>query len=195
MGIRDKPTAPASPWQNGFVERLIGSIRRECVDHIIILGEAHRDASGAQKELAALATRGSKDEVPMGAVLEQRWRDELAETGIDPWKAAREFVPSREMNLIVERDFDPPEIEGKGPVAVAASKLFRHQSVIDRKELLHGALVEASLLAIGIDHVIRARVELRTKERAVAQDRDIRVADRIVHHLLQYCITRSNFVR
>src|SRR5580700_5953488 len=40
MGIRDKPTAPASPWQNGFAERLIGSIRRECVDHIIVLGEA-----------------------------------------------------------------------------------------------------------------------------------------------------------
>jgi transposase InsO family protein len=31
MGIRDKPIAPASPWQNGFAERLIGSIRRECV--------------------------------------------------------------------------------------------------------------------------------------------------------------------
>jgi len=41
MGIRDKPIAPASPWQNGFAERLIGSIRRECVDHIIIRGEAH----------------------------------------------------------------------------------------------------------------------------------------------------------
>src|ERR1700677_4592841 len=41
MGIRDKPTAPASPWQNGFAERLIGSIRRECVDHIIVLGEVH----------------------------------------------------------------------------------------------------------------------------------------------------------
>src|SRR6478736_8599358 len=41
MGIRDKPTAPASPWQNGFAERLIGSIRRECVDHMIVLGEAH----------------------------------------------------------------------------------------------------------------------------------------------------------
>src|SRR6202795_3551750 len=40
MGIRDKPIAPASPWQNGFVERLIGTIRRECVDHIIVLGEA-----------------------------------------------------------------------------------------------------------------------------------------------------------
>src|SRR3979411_2294563 len=41
MGIRDKPTAPASPWQNGFAERLIGSIRRECLDHIIGFGEAH----------------------------------------------------------------------------------------------------------------------------------------------------------
>ncbi len=41
MGIRDKPTAPGSPWQNGFAERLIGSIRRECVDHIIVLGDVH----------------------------------------------------------------------------------------------------------------------------------------------------------
>jgi transposase InsO family protein len=41
MGIRDKPTAPASPWQNGFAERLIGSIRRECLDQIIVLGEMH----------------------------------------------------------------------------------------------------------------------------------------------------------
>jgi transposase InsO family protein len=41
MGIRDKPIAPASPWQNSFAERLIGSIRRECVDHVIALGEQH----------------------------------------------------------------------------------------------------------------------------------------------------------
>jgi hypothetical protein len=41
MGIRDKPTAPASPWQNGFAERIIGSIRRECVDYVIVLGEAN----------------------------------------------------------------------------------------------------------------------------------------------------------
>ena len=41
MGIRDKPIAPASPWQNACAERLIGSIRRECVDHLIVLGEAH----------------------------------------------------------------------------------------------------------------------------------------------------------
>src|SRR6202165_238918 len=36
----DLPHQPR-PWQNGFVERLIGSIRRECVDHIIVLGEMH----------------------------------------------------------------------------------------------------------------------------------------------------------
>src|ERR1700687_106938 len=41
MGIRAKPIAPASSWQNGFAERLIGSIRHECLDHVIIRGEAH----------------------------------------------------------------------------------------------------------------------------------------------------------
>ena len=41
MGIRDGPTAPRSPWQNGYVERAIGSIRRELLDHVIIIGEQH----------------------------------------------------------------------------------------------------------------------------------------------------------
>ena len=41
MGIRDKPIAPSSPCQNGFAERLIGSIRRECTDHVVALGEGH----------------------------------------------------------------------------------------------------------------------------------------------------------
>ena len=42
MGTRDHPTAPRSPWQNGHAERLIGSIRRECLDHIVVFGEAVR---------------------------------------------------------------------------------------------------------------------------------------------------------
>ena len=41
MRIRDRPIAPRSPWQNGHIERLIGSIRRECLDHVVVLGEAH----------------------------------------------------------------------------------------------------------------------------------------------------------
>jgi hypothetical protein len=40
-GIRDRPISPRSPWQNGHVERLIGSIRRECLDHVVALGERH----------------------------------------------------------------------------------------------------------------------------------------------------------
>jgi transposase InsO family protein len=39
MGIRDVWTAPRSPWQNGFAERVIGSIRRECLDHLIVFNE------------------------------------------------------------------------------------------------------------------------------------------------------------
>ena len=39
VGIRDRPTAPRSPWQNGHTERLIGSIQRECLDHVVVFGE------------------------------------------------------------------------------------------------------------------------------------------------------------
>jgi hypothetical protein len=41
IGIRDRPTSPPSPWQNAYAERLIGSIRRECLDHIVVFGERH----------------------------------------------------------------------------------------------------------------------------------------------------------
>jgi transposase InsO family protein len=41
MGIRDRPIAPRSPWQNGCAERLIGSIRRDCLDHVVVFGEQH----------------------------------------------------------------------------------------------------------------------------------------------------------
>jgi transposase InsO family protein len=41
MGIRDRPVAPRSPWQNGYVERVIGSIRRDLLNHVIVIGESH----------------------------------------------------------------------------------------------------------------------------------------------------------
>jgi transposase InsO family protein len=54
VGIRDHPTAPRSPWQNGHVERLIGSIRRECLEHIVVLGEAQ--LAGSLRPTPAITT-------------------------------------------------------------------------------------------------------------------------------------------
>src|ERR1700758_2563131 len=41
MGIRDRPISPRSPWQNGYAERLIGTVRRDCLDHVVVFGERH----------------------------------------------------------------------------------------------------------------------------------------------------------
>ena len=41
LGLKEVLIAPRSPWQNGYVERLIGSIRRECLDHVVVVNEQH----------------------------------------------------------------------------------------------------------------------------------------------------------
>jgi len=51
LGICDRPIAPHSPWQNAFVERLIGSVRRECLDHVVVFG-----ASRLRRMMSAYAS-------------------------------------------------------------------------------------------------------------------------------------------
>jgi transposase InsO family protein len=41
LGIRDRPTSPRLPWQNEYAERLIGSIRRKCIDHVVVIGDRY----------------------------------------------------------------------------------------------------------------------------------------------------------
>jgi transposase InsO family protein len=41
LDIREAVITPRSPWQNGYAERVIGSIRRECLDHVVVIGERH----------------------------------------------------------------------------------------------------------------------------------------------------------
>jgi transposase InsO family protein len=41
MGIRDRRISPGSPWQNGLAERFIGTLRRDCSDHLVVFHEAH----------------------------------------------------------------------------------------------------------------------------------------------------------
>lgn len=117
------------------------------------------DATPAQREIAALATRRGKDEVRTGTELEALWHDELASAGLDPWHdalAAGRVQDHPHPVVLDERDrlFDPPEIEGTSPVRAAASAGFRHENVLTRKDLLQGALERAGLQGIGVDQML-----------------------------------------
>ncbi|KPF67278.1 conjugal transfer protein [Bosea sp. AAP35] len=124
------------------------------------------DATTAQREIAALATRKGKDLVPTGEELEARWCDELATLAIDPWAQALAKDHSRfadhEPDVDRDRPFDPPEIPADGFVARAASQLFTHESVIDRKSLLQTSLELAALDGQALESVM---AELATLER------------------------------
>ena len=77
MGIRDRPTSPRSPWQNGYVERVIGSIRRECLDHVIVRDEEHLRRVLSAYSLYYNATRthlGLRKDAPNRRPVQRRGR-------------------------------------------------------------------------------------------------------------------------
>ena len=101
MGIRDKPTAPASPWQNGFAERLIGSIRRECVDHFIVLGEAHlrrilRAYAGYYNDIRT--HRSLDKDAPVSRPVQ---RTGIIKFTPDPWRASSPLCPGLGFRIII----------------------------------------------------------------------------------------------
>ena len=125
----------------------------------------NRNATAAQKQLATLQTRRSKTELPSPEALQQRWRDELAAFDVDPWRIIEDPVQERDTGHAITADdrdhtFDPPEIGGSSPVPIAASVLFRTQSVVTRTALLTEAFRDASLKGIGIIEVYAELDEL-----------------------------------
>ena len=150
----------------GIPDPVIEAFSKRSVAIEAQIGGDRLAASGAQKEVAALATRAAKTDLPTGPELEARWRAELAVLGLDPWSAAREAArepaSEREAGRAPEPAFDLPEIAGSTPVALAASALFRHENVLSRKSLIERALDEAALQGFGI---VSVRAELAELER------------------------------
>jgi conjugative relaxase-like TrwC/TraI family protein len=130
------------------------------------------DASAAQKEVAALATRRIKASVPTGDDLEKRWQQELAASEIDPWMVARQAGLAQKPRRIreIDHDFDPPEIPGDTPAALAASAVFCTENVLTRKSLLHRSFVEAALQEKGIKAVYSEISNLEASGRLVRLD-------------------------
>jgi conjugative relaxase-like TrwC/TraI family protein len=138
-----------------------------------IKARVREGASAAEKEVAALATRRDKTSVPIGDELERRWQQELAIFDIDPWRAALEAgrLLQPERSAAMDYDYHPPEVPGDTPIALAASEIFRTESVVKRKPLLHRALVEASLQGTGIKNVYAGIADYEASGELVRLDR------------------------
>ena len=131
-----------------------------------------RDASAAQKEVAALSTRRDKASVPTGAELEKRWKQELANYKIDPWTVAQRARLAQHSPRVPEHDhgYDAPAIAGDTPVALAASTVCRTENVITRKALLHRSFVESALQGKGIRSFYSEITSLEASGRLIRLD-------------------------
>jgi putative transposase len=79
MGIAEVLSAPASPWQNPYVERVIGSIRRECLDHVLVLNESH-----LRRVLTSSLRYDHRSRTHLGLEKDTPDRRPVAETSIGP---------------------------------------------------------------------------------------------------------------
>ena len=156
LGLETRPAGKGQWELAGIDQTLIEAFSKRSRE---IEAAAGHEGTAAQKEIAALHTRGGKDELPTGEALEARWRNELAALRADPWRDAldpdrlRETLPAHEPAREREAFLDPPALVGESPTHVAANGLFRHETVIDRRSLLERAFVEAALKGQGPDAV------------------------------------------
>jgi conjugative relaxase-like TrwC/TraI family protein len=154
LGLSLRPAGQGQFEIAGIPQAVVEAFSKRSAAIEARVGGDRAAASGAQKEVAALATRAAKADLPTGPELEARWRAEFVTLAHDPWAAVRAASrePAREhaMERAQEPAFDPPEIAGATPVARAASALFRHENVLTRRSLIERALDEAALQGLGL---------------------------------------------
>ena len=167
LGLSLRPAGQGQFEIAGIPDAVIETFSKRSAAIEARVGGDRATASGAQKEVAALATRGAKADLPTGPALEARWRAEFTALAHDPWAAVHAVAQGPAWEHGVERApepaFDPPEIAGATPVARAASALFQHENVLTRRGLIERALDEAALQGLGLAAV---RVELAELERS-----------------------------
>ena len=94
LGIEELLTAPQSPWQNPFVERLIGSIRRECRNHVLVLGPVHSPCAAGcprQESTTAVSIAGNQSH---NRVEKYRSPRSLNSVTKQPWRSRRAICPT-----------------------------------------------------------------------------------------------------
>jgi hypothetical protein len=132
MGIRDRPTSPRSPWQNGYAERLIGSVRRECVDHIIVLGERHlrHVLLSYMKYYNEVSTHLSLDKD--GAGTARRWDRRSHSLPSGPGRAASPICPDLIYDRHIPHIFIPKSHLEPREILISSAKIFATISAISR---------------------------------------------------------------
>ena len=162
FGFEARPAGRGQFEIHGVPQAALDAFSKRSAELEAALTNGRAGSSSAQKEIANLGTRGAKADLPTGPELEARWRSEMEALRVDPWDGARHPERDRaaEQERAVEMPFDPPEIVGATPARLAASHLFRHETVIDRSAWLERALVEASLQGVPIATVRAEMAEL-----------------------------------